>query len=462
VNRTATRTTRTGRTGKRLATGMVLASACILAAAGPALADPVIERVETEVTRNRCLTVTIEATFTGRGEFRVEGTVNGKTVRKRKRVRRAGTRRFRVKLDAKKLRLRKLDEALVFDVNAVVSERDGGAAERPIHETIPVPVVLLGGLGNELGGGGIGAFGLAVNVASGGGYEQSGKRPTMVVHDYASLDKSLKSLAKGLHKTVRGALRGTSFARVDVVGYSMGGLVARRWLADRGAGKIRRLVFLATPNEGVPLAQVLGLGLQTDALGGALSGLIPELGDESGIGDALNALVGGSVSEDTLRTFYPSYPWLFVTVPVPFVGEQRLALTPELLSTFGAFLPEDLAGLDLDFDSPLRPLNNVAPDGRADYFALGYSALPTDLLEVEIGTLDELDVTALLAGGDDFDPLSLLSGEGDGLVPWRSLVMSDTPQWAAAITSTDLGVGTHVTILTDPACITRVAEILAE
>ena len=81
---------------------------------------------------------------------------------------------------------------------------------------------------------------------------------------------------------------------------------------------------------------------------------------------------------------------------------------------------------------------------------------------MEIGTLDEVDLTALLAGGADFDPLSLASGEGDGLVPWRSLVMSDTPGWAGAITATDLGAGTHVTILADPICIARVAEILAE
>jgi len=446
---------------------ILLASACILSAAAPARADPVIERVETSVSRNRCLTITIEATFSGRGEFRVEGTVNGKNVRKRKRVRRAGTRRFRVKLDAKKLRLRKLDQALVFDVSAVASERDGGVAERPVHETIPVPVVLLGGLGNELDGGGVDAFGLAVNDALGAAYQQDGKRPTMLVHEYASLDRSLRALAKGLHKTVRGALRGTSFGRVDVVGYSMGGLVARRWLADQGAGKVRRMIFLATPNEGAPLVQVLGLGLQTDALGGLLSGLIPDTGDGSAIGDALgtllgDGLLGDGLDADTLRTFYPTYPWLFVTVDVPILGEQRLALTPQLLNTFGAFLPEDLAGLDLDLDSPLRPLNDVAPDNRAVFYALGYTALPTDLLEVEIGTLDELDVTALLAGGEDIDPLSFLSGEGDGLVPWRSLVMADTPGWAAAIEATDLGVGTHVTILTDAACVARVAEILSE
>jgi len=412
--------------------------------------------------------VTIEATFAGPGELRLEGDVNGKPVRVRKRVRRAGTRRLRVKLDAKRLRLRRLDEPLVFDVKAIADEIDGAMVERPLLETVPVPVIVLGGLGNELGPNGVGAFGLAVDLASGGSYEQDGKQPTMIVHEYASLDRSLPKLAKGLNKTVRAALRGTSFARVDVVGYSMGGLVARRWHADKGAGKVRRMVFLATPNEGAPLAQLLGIGLQTDLLDGALSALVPGLDDTGGIGgvggvgDALAGLLGDVVSPDTLRTFYPTYPWLFITVPLPIVGDQRLAVTSELLETFGAFLPGELSGLQLDFDSPLTPLNRIAPDDRTEFFALGYSSLPTDLVGLEVGTLDEVDLTALLSGGDDFDPLSLASGEGDGLVPWRSLVMSDTPGWADAITATDLGVGTHVTLLADPICIARVAEILAE
>ncbi len=439
-----------------------VAALLILAAAVPALADPVIERVETSISRNRRLTVTIEATFEGAGELRVEGTVNGKRVSKRKRVRRSGTRRLRVKIDAKRLRLRKLDRALTFDVQAVAEGADGSVSVRPVRATIPLPVILLGGLGNELGPNGVAAFGTAVDLVGGGSYEQGGKRPTMIVHEYASLDTSLPKLAKGLHKTVRRALRGTSFGKVDVIGYSMGGLVARRWLADKGAGKVQRMIFLATPNEGAPLAQVIGLGLETDLFGDALAGLIPGLGADNALGDALGAVLDDTLSVDTLRTFYPTYPWAFVTVNVPFLGEQRLALTPDLLNTFGAFLPGDLAGLDLDLDSPLRPLNDIGPDARAEFFALGYTSLPTEQLGVEVGTLDEVDLTALISGGADFDPLSLASGEGDGLVPWRSLVMSDTPGWASAIVATDLGAGTHVTILADPACIARVAEILAE
>jgi pimeloyl-ACP methyl ester carboxylesterase len=447
---------------RRRAALTLLTVAALFSTAATALADPVIERVESKVSRNRRLTVVIEATFSGRGELRIEGDVNGKRVRKRKRVRRAGTKRLRVKIDAKQLRLRKLTEALVFDVKAVAEERDGGMVERPVQTTIPVPVVLLGGFGNELAPGGTSVFGVALNAATGGTYDLGTERPTMIAHDYASLDASLSELARELNKTVRAALRGTSFARVDVVGYSMGGLVARRWLADQGAGKVRRMVFLATPNEGAPLVQVIGLGLDSDLLGGALAGVIPGLGEASGLGDILDGVLDGTISPDTLRIFYPTYEWAFVTINVPFLGEQRIALTSNLLGTFGAFLPPELAGLDFNLDSPLTPLNAVGPDSRAAYFALGYSSLPTELLGVEIGTLDEVDFGALITGGDEFDPLSLATGEGDGLVPWRSLVMADTPGWSEAITATDLGVGTHVTILADPACITRVAEILSE
>jgi pimeloyl-ACP methyl ester carboxylesterase len=434
----------------------------LLAAAAPALADPVIERVDTEVSRNRRLTVVIEATFSGRGELRLEGDVNGKRIRKRKKVRRAGTRRMRVKLDAKKLRLRRLRESLVFDVNAIASERGGASVERPVLETIPVPVVLLGGLGNELGSGGMDAFALALDLAAGGAYVRDGDAPTLIVHEYPSLEGSLSELAKDLNKTVRSALRGTSFARVDVVGYSMGGLVARRWLADKGAGKVRRMVFLATPNEGAPLAQVAGVALGSDLLEGAIGDLVPGLGDASGIGDVLDGVLASTIAPDTLRIFYPTYDWAFATVNIPFLGEQRISLTSGVLDTFGALLPEQFRGLDFTLDSPLTPLNDVGPDDRADYHAIGYTALPTELLGVEIGTLDEIDLGGLITGGEEFDPLTLADGEGDGLVPWRSLVMADTPGWADAIESTDLGIGTHVTLLADPRCIARVAEIVAE
>ena len=46
-----------------------------------------------------------------------------------------------------------------------------------------------------------------------------------------------------------------SASAVDVVGYSMGGLVARVWAADQGgAAEARRIVTVGTPNQGTDLA----------------------------------------------------------------------------------------------------------------------------------------------------------------------------------------------------------------
>lgn len=433
----------------------LLAAALVGATALTALADPVLERVDSELTGNRRLTVTVEAVLEGRGELRVEGEVNGRKFKKRKRVRRAGTARLRVNVDARKLRVRKLDGPLEFSLQAIAAERDGGSTTRPVERRVPVPVVFLPGLGNETAPDvASGVFAAAVDLAAGGIYDTGGDAPTFVVHGYDSLGESLSSSARGLQKRVRRVLRGTPFARVDVVGYSMGGLVARRWAAD--GGKARRMVFLGTPNEGAPLAQLLGIGLQSDLLG---SGLIPGL---EGLGDLtglLDALAGPDAATDVLRTFYPTYPWLFVTLDIPFFG-GRVPVTQELIQNFGSFVP-GLGGLQIDLSSPLTPLNAVGPDSATAYHALGYSALLTDQLGIEIGTVDEVDVTALLGGGE-IDPATLATGEGDGLVPWRSLVMADTPVWAAVLESTDLGTGTHVTLLADPACIMRVAEILTE
>jgi len=44
-----------------------------------------------------------------------------------------------------------------------------------------------------------------------------------------------------------------------VVGHSMGGLAARRYVATRGAGRIAKIITIATPHAGTALA-IFGLG----------------------------------------------------------------------------------------------------------------------------------------------------------------------------------------------------------
>ncbi len=433
----------------------------IACAAGPAFAGPVIDRLETSLARNRRLDVVIEATLEGRGEVRIEGTVNGRPVRIRKRVRRAGTKRVRVKLDARKLRLRRLTEPLVFAVTAVVEERAGGRVERAINRSVPVPTIVIPGLGNELTPGATDLFATALNFATGGDHVTDGKHPSLVVHEYPSLDGSLRTHAKGLRKAAKRLLRGSTFGQVDLVGYSLGGLVARQVLADHGSRGVRRVIFLGTPNEGAPIAQIASIGLQGNALSGLAGTLVPGLGDGGGaLGDLLGTVVDTDGAAEALRTLHPTYPWAFVSVEVPVLGTQRFALTPELLQTFGALVP-GLGDLPLDLSAPLTSLNEVAPAADVAFYAVGYSGLLADTGGPTIGTVDEIDLTALLAG-ETVDPLALASGEGDGIVPWRSLAFADTPLWAPRVAVTDLGDGTHLTLLADVRAIARVAEILSE
>lgn len=50
------------------------------------------------------------------------------------------------------------------------------------------------------------------------------------------------------------------FPEVDVVGFSMGGLVSRLWVQRKGgAEKVRRLITLASPHQGSHLARALPL-----------------------------------------------------------------------------------------------------------------------------------------------------------------------------------------------------------
>mgnify|MGYP002623216678 CR=1 FL=1 len=437
----------------------LLAAAGVVLAAATALADPVLERVDATPSRGRRLVVVAEAAFEGRGELRVEGSVNGRTVMVRKRVRRAGTGRLRARVDARRLRLRRLSEPLTFDLRVVAEGTDGTRTERAVRHTVAVPAVVLPGLGNEQtvdpAAALVGALALAAD-----GYTISGRDANLVLHGYPSLDGSLRSHARGLDRRVRKLLRGSPFARADVVGYSMGGLVARRWLADSGSRRARRVVFLGTPNQGAPLAHIAALGLQGDALAGLAELIAPELGDLGALTALLDGLLVTDRALETLRTFYPTYPWAFVTIEVPFLGSQRLAITPQLIESFGGLVP-GLAGLPLDLESPLTPLNAVPPDARVEFFAVGYTRLVPEGAPVGLGTVDEVDLTGVLRG-EGVDVATLASGEGDGLVPWRSLVLADTAGWRPAVPSTDLRAGAHVPPPADPRAVARIAQILAD
>jgi triacylglycerol lipase len=122
--------------------------------------------------------------------------------------------------------------------------------------------------------------------------------PVLLVHGYNGTPASMDALAARLRaagrrvvavslpdqgtgdlrasaRALAGAVDRTGAARVDLVGFSAGGIVARLWLAEEaGALRARRVVLLGAPNHGTELAGAAA-GLDPGLCDGACAQLAP-------------------------------------------------------------------------------------------------------------------------------------------------------------------------------------------
>jgi pimeloyl-ACP methyl ester carboxylesterase len=410
----------------------VLAATVVALAAGTAAADPVIDQVATKSAKNGVLTVTVESTFSAKGELWLSGDVNGTPVVLKKRLR-ASHKTLKFVVNPARLRLgHKLTAGLHFSFDVLATETASGSqTTQSVAADVPVPCVLIPGFADEQTPGAFDTVATALDLLAGGRYAAGAAKSFFVVHEYASLTKSLATLGAEVDKSVKSALRGTPFVKVDIVGYSYGGVVARQYMALKGGSRVRNCVLLGAPNEGTPIAYI-GVGLLKNNL---LSGLL-------GQNAALAAAVGGLVNDQTkgaLRNLYPTYQWL-----------DGNALTVGLALT--------ILG---DTSTPLTALNQIAPPFGVRFDAFYYSSTPGG----QLGTVDHIDVANLsggLTGGSQLDPATLATGDGDGVVPAHSVTMDETSAWHLVITGHDVGAGTHVTMPADPNVLAGVVAIIAQ
>jgi triacylglycerol esterase/lipase EstA (alpha/beta hydrolase family) len=127
-----------------------------------------------------------------------------------------------------------------------LSRTSGGTVEAASQET-PGPVLIVPGYG-----GGTGALQtLAERLTAAG-------RDATVVPLPGNGTGDLTESAAALDRAVAAARDRTGADTVDVVGYSAGGVVARLWVADGGAGQVRRVLTLGSPHHGTRLADLAG------------------------------------------------------------------------------------------------------------------------------------------------------------------------------------------------------------
>jgi putative serine esterase DUF676 len=140
-------------------------------------------------------------------------------------------------------------------IEAKVSEGASTAVARAAV-LVPLPTVIVPGYFNELGG----PDGPLLAALARQGFADGGPAPTVFWYRYASgecsLDDGARKLAAYVRQTV---LQNTYASKINVVGYSLGGLFARWNVAydvDGWGTLVNRLLLVGVPNEGAVHAYV--------------------------------------------------------------------------------------------------------------------------------------------------------------------------------------------------------------
>ena len=132
-----------------------------------------------------------------------------------------------------------------FVCSVVVAGVVGALALRPAPAPRGVPVFVVPGYGGDAGS-------VSTLVSA---LRSAGRDVRVVVPP----ENGRAPVADGA-ATLGRAVRSSRAARVDVVGFSAGGVVARLWVADGGAARARHVVTLGSPHHGTALlARVSGL-----------------------------------------------------------------------------------------------------------------------------------------------------------------------------------------------------------
>ncbi len=437
---------------------LALLAPAVLAMSSLALADATIDVGNVEVTlkKGQTFTVAVPTTMSNKGTVTFVGTIGGLPVNVTKKFKtksgKEKTKTVKLTIDAKRAGVVDATDAIIMagTVTAAEEGQVGVANQTFVSGYIPVPLLIVPGLANELSPGAYDPFADAINdnavLAGGFGWVTKGKRATIDVQYYQSLSFTFDVLAKGVVKRADKMIKKSLFARIDMIGHSTGGILIRtggvpnvdpdaKKPPSRLTGKVRNVFFLGVPNSGIPLAYLAGVALDTAAATGqdaiVLAG--PLLADsESPSVQSLASILLNDEFRPVVDQFLPTFP--FATIPNPADPLQLPPITVDLPTLTSVPGPPQIPGLDI--------LAGTPPEDGVQYFGCYYSSVATATMGS--GQTIGIDLTVFLAnGGLDLGDVVFTEGAGDGITSELSTLMEVHPAWNSQIIPIDLGPGLH-------------------